>query len=580
VQAATFVQDLVPLGTNLPAFLDLTDVSVAQIYLPDTSLTWPEFELNYQDIHDMLDEAARECMVIIMNVLGDVQAQAGQQLRGVVQELARCLLDILELKDYNPPTYQGSRDDISTVEAELVFQSKRGEEVRNWTQKALSNLRLEQSDLDWNAMLLKGPNISSKNYSYVDDSTTFQYLGLQFPSFSIPDLVSNSATWLSENTWLVEIFIQIYRLWRLESTYARGAIPDLPSLDYGDGDDDVEQPQTKYMVLAVIMKGLLSPQLVMFVFLCLPICIIAVAFWFPYVHKSCVMTSDGTYFGRNFLSPLLINQANAQGNIQFLHAEFECQKSQRQWCTEIGTEAQRRFQSDQSAFLSFQVQQNQSRDALWLLEDCLDISEITPLIKMSCCGLKGHGSTGCLVGHNLTCPIDPSVSPPRAFQPLGALIAENSCKDHIFEWALGDARYDCANLVQVCRHIPCAGVNKDLIRFHTIQADCQVELYAIDCCYFLLAVFFHAVAVNVICTLFFNGLRHIYWRKLCPNGIRLRTQLCENGDLAKGFELKDRLGRIAEAIWRFELMGKIKLVLGVTLFLAYVITTSVLVSRN
>jgi hypothetical protein len=60
----------------------------------------------------------------------------------------------------------------------------------------------------------------------------------------------------------------------------------------------------------------------------------------------------------------------------------------------------------------------------------------------------------------------------------------------------------------------------------------------------------------------------------------LRTQLCENGDLAKGFELNDRSGRIAEAIWRFELMGKIKLVLGVTLLLAYVITTSVLVSRN
>ena len=581
IKAAEFSKDLLPPGTSLPPFLDLTDLSIAEVYLPTTSLVWPELELNYNDIHEMLDEAAHECMLIMLNVLENVRAQAGQQLRGKIQDLSRALVDILELKDYNPPKFHGSHDGIINVADELEFQSDRGEETRKWVDETI--MSLGRTTLINNADFtgIQGPNISAKNYSYVNDGANFEYLGVLFPNISIPDILNKVILWITSNTWLVEILIQAYRLWRLESVYSRGAIPRLPEIDYGDGDDDAEQPRTKYMIIAMIMKGLLCPQLVIFIFFCLPFCFLAIFCWFPHVQKSCVATSDGTFIARNFLSPLLINQANAPGNARYLHTQFECQSSMRQWCTEIGAETETRFQADWAALHSFQMHHTQSLDATGLMADCLDLSRMNLMVTESCCGLKGYGSSGCLSEElDFICPIDGSTTPPSAFLPLGTYLSEAVCQKQFFKWELADPSYDCANLTEACQHIPCTGVNKDLIRLHTIRTDCKVELYAVDCCYFLLATFFHAVSINLICTLIFRGLRQLQWRRLCPNGIKLRTQLRENGDLAKGSELEDRSLRIANTVKRFEILGKAQILMGIFLFVPYAITTLLFAVRT
>jgi hypothetical protein len=581
IKAVEFSKDLLPPGTSLPPFLDLTNLPIAEVYLPSTSLVWSELELNYHHIHEMLDEAAHECMLIMLNVLENVRAQAGQQLRGTIQDISRALVDILELKDYNPPKFHGSSDGIINVADELEFQSKRGEETRKWVDETMTSLGRITLINNANFTSIQGPNISAKNYSYVNDGTNFEYLGVLFPSISIPDLLNKAILWITSNTWLVEILIQAYRLWRLESVYSRGAIPKLPEIDYGDGDDNAEQPRTKYMIIEMIMKGILCPRLIIFSFFCLPLCFISIFFWFPHVQKSCVATSDGTFIARNFLSPLLINQANAQGNARYLHTEFECQSSQRQWCTEIGTETETRYQADWSALHSFQMHHNQSLDAMGLMADCLDLSRMNLMVIESCCGLKGYGSSACLSDqHRFTCPIDASTTPPSAFLPLGTYLSEATCQKQFFVWDLADPRYDCANLTEVCRHIPCTGVNEDLIRLHTIQTDCKVELYVVDCCYFLLAVFFHAVSINLISTLLFRGLRQVQWRRLCPNGIKLKTQLRENGDLAKGFELEDRSVRIANAVKHFEILGKAQIGMGTFLFVAYGITTLIVAVRT
>jgi hypothetical protein len=118
-------------------------------------------------------------------------------------------------------------------------------------------------------------------------------------------------------------------------------------------------------------------------------------------------------------------------------------------------------------------------------------------------------------------------------------------------------------------------VNADLIRAHTISTDCQVELYAIDFLYFLLAVFLHAIAINIICTLIFLGYREVIWRQLDPYGIRLLTNMSENGELVKGFEIEERSNRISRELRYYEMKGKIKLWLGVALLIVYAITTLV-----
>lgn len=95
-----------------------------------------------------------------------------------------------------------------------------------------------------------------------------------------------------------------------------------------------------------------------------------------------------------------------------------------------------------------------------------------------------------------------------------------------------------------------------------------------------MAVVFHAVMINVICTLVFHGIRRIHWRRLYPDGIKLKTHLQENGDLAKGCKVEDRLSRIKKAVRRFEFLGKLQVGSGVIVFVAYVIASAVLMAPN
>lgn len=576
-RAANFVYDLLPPGIRLPSFLNLLDLPVVDSLMPP-SLSWPTLTLDYQEISALLEEAANECLLILQDIVEDVRGQAFQQLQDAIREISDGLEGILELKDYNPPQFQGSIDGIVSMAQELNFQTFRGQQAKNWTLQSMASLQNQVSKLEFNSTNAQGPNISNIDYSYVEESTQFGYLGMLFPDISIPDLLRKMAAWVSLNIWIMEILIQAYRLWRLESIYARGAIPHLPEIDYGDGDEQIDNSKMKYMILKMILKSFLTPRILL-IAVFLPIFIVAIAFWFPHVHQSCVQTREGTFLANNFLSPLLINHANALGNVQFLHMEFQCQQNQRQWCTEVGAEAEAQYRTDLTALHTLHAQHNQSIEALSLMENCIDSLQLTGLMREACCGLKGYGSVGCLADTNLTCPIDYSTDPHSAFLPFKTYLEEPTCQDWVSEWTLEESRYDCSNLVEVCSHIPCAGVSEDFIHRQTVESDCKVELYAIDFCFFLLSLFFHAIAINVISTLLFNGFRQLQWRKLCPNGIRLKTNLRENGELAKGFEIQDRSDQIAKAVWHFELIGKMQIGLGVILFLTYMVFTLVLIAK-
>ncbi|KAG7342115.1 hypothetical protein IV203_007207 [Nitzschia inconspicua] len=579
--ALQFVAELLPPGAQLPDFFDFTILNVPEFYLPATSLTWPELELDYQGIHDMLDAAAQQCILIMMQVLENIQAQVGEQLHGFIRELTQVLTQLLELKDYNPPQFKGSHDGIGSLEDQIKFQTEIGEQVKELTNQALSNLRLQASKVDFKATSIGQPHISAPDYSYEESSTTFEYLSLILPSFSLPEAFITFITWLSVNTWSVEIFFQVYRLWRLETVYAKGAIPDMPEIDYGDGDgDDNEQFQTKYYMLSLVLKGLLRPHLIVVALFFLPLCFVAITMWFPHVHQSCVATSNGTFIGRHILSPLLINQASAQGNLLYLGIEASCLRTQRHICSEIRAESQAQFQKDWTTLNSFHEQRNLSLQSLDLMRTCLDSNEMTAMMKESCCGLKGYEITNCSSLRQFTCPIDSSVVPKTAFLPYERYFSEPSCQRDYFKWSLEDTSDDCHNLLKVCNNIPCAGVNKSLIRDHAVKTDCEVELYAMDSCYFLLSFFFHALSINMICSLIFQGLRQLQWRQLCPTGIKLKTQLQEDGTLAKGYEVDDRSDRIAKAVRHFEFLGKFQIILGMVSFVLYVIMTSVLIVKK
>jgi hypothetical protein len=572
-----FATELLPPGANLPDFLDLSKLHIAEFYLPNTALHWPKLDLDYRAIHDLLDETAQECMVIIMEILETVQAQANQQLRHAMQELANALMNILELKGYNPPTFQGSQDDIGNLDEELDYQSQRGKETQKWVKQALANLRLQEWNVENDDVSI--PELPKANYSYVQNETSFEYLAMLLPNINIPELLADLVVWILANTWVLEVAIQFYRLYRLEAVYAMGAIPNLPEINYGDIEDDSGAYQTKYLIMMMIVKCLLRPHLFIIALLCLPIGVVTVGFWFPHVHQSCVVTTEGTFLARNILSPLLINQANAFGNAQYLSTKFSCQQSQRHLCTDIAAQAEARHQTDWTAFHSVHAQHNQSLEALSLLKDCLEVDTMTELMNEACCGLKGYNTTGCLFPGDMICPIDSTTTPPSAYLHLETYLSDFSCQQD-FHWSLSNAQYSCEGLVEVCEQIPCAGVNKDLIRSHSIETDCKAELYAIQFSYFLMATILHAIVINVVCTLLLNGIQRLYWRKLNPCGFIFKTTIREDGTLANGTELEERSQKVALTVQRFETVTKIQFGMGIAVLFAYVIVASVLISKN
>jgi hypothetical protein len=608
-----FINDAVPDIFELPSFLNIDNLPVPASLLP-ISFAWPRPNLDYDDIQHLINEATEAYLVILHSVLDNVRKLATIQLQDTMNEMLETLLGILELKDYNPPLFQGSFNGISNMAQELDFQGVRGKQVLNWTAEAINSIRVHVSNFTFNGDNLDGPNVTSIDYSYVEESTEFSYLGVILPNISLPDLLHRMASWIVSNTWILEILIQAYRLWRLEAMYIRGAIPQLPEIEYGDDDnkkDDEENFKAKYTILVFVLKSFFTPRIISFMIF-LPVAIVAITFWFPHVHQSCVQSNDGTFLAKNFLSPLLINQANAWGNVQYLQTEFQCQQTQRQWCTEVATEADAQYQKDLTALHALQVQQDRSIDTLDLMGNCIDAKELTPMMQTACCGLKSYttvispGQTTCLAPihhasnntdhhhHNhprLVCPIDLSTNPHSAYLPLETYLTEPSCgfrtddepmqqqppmSSHN-DWKLVDTRYNCSALVDVCHHIPCNGADEELIRQQTIITDCQVEMYAIDVCYFLLALFVHAITINVVFTLMFNGIRQVRWRTLCPDGIRFKTQLQENGRLAKGYDIHDRSERISKAVQRLEMMGKLQIGLGVVLLVVYAICALVLI---
>ena len=295
----------------------------------------------------------------------------------------------------------------------------------------------------------------------------------------------------------------------------------------------------------------------------IPLCFGAMVMWRPHVQSNCRDTMQGTFLANQFLAPILINQANVLGNVHYLKEETKCHQLQQSLCNEMSIQVDPLYQSDISTLHTVHMYHNKTITAIQAMKSCIDIEANRNQMNEACCGLKGFPRTECQ-STSLTCPVTVDIpSKAAAFRPLEEYLNEASCQQESIPRDLKDAQFDCVPLANSCTNIPCDGVNEEYLWSKTIQVDCKVELYILDCCTFLLVVVYQILAVNVICTMLFQGIRQVFWRKLCPTGIRFHTHIHENGDLAKGQDRADRSRLLSTAIQRFELVGKIKLTIGI-----------------
>ena len=367
------------------------------------------------------------------------------------------------------------------------------------------------------------------------------------------------------------------RLLRLEAKYSRGAIPDLPTIDYQDEDvhekdSSSETSKPKLLLLKIVISTFASPGY-LWILALIPPCFGAMVLWRPHVQNNCRDSTQGTYLANQFLAPIIINQANALGNAYYLKGEVECHQMQQALCNERRIQLDATYQSDISALHMIEGQYNESAKVIQAIQSCIDVEMNKELMNEACCGVKGFPNTDCQ-STNLVCPVnhDIRLETPAAFRPLEEYLTETACQKGYVPLELEDTQFNCLPLVDICTNIPCFGVNEEYLWSRTVDVDCKVESYILDCCIFLLMVVFQIFAVNVICTLLFQGIRQVFWRKLCPTGIRFHTHLQENGDLVKGQDRSDRSRKVATAIERFELVGKLKLIIGAVSFILWTVS--------
>ena len=578
VKATETVSEFLPPGLSLPEVFDISGFHLADSFLPPTGLTWPELELEYADIQQVSRDVANACLAFIVKILDDAQIQASQGLRGTIQDLAQTLIEMLELKDYRPPQFQGSRAKIFDLNQELEIQSLRGEEALNWTAQAMMDLRMRSSIFhNFTIEEIETPTIEKFDYNYTEEkSTTFELLNILIPEFSFLEYVLSKIAILGDYTFLLDIFCGLIQWWKLSSMYEIGAMPNMPKIDYNNGDQERGQPQANGKILLFIAKSLLNPIFVGFLCIFSFFACLVVTFWIPHVQQMCVYSTNGTWLANNMLGPILSNIAMADGNAQYLLAEHVCYSLQNQLCTNIHMEIETKIFADKTSLQNFQAQNIHSFESLELMKGCVDASNMTAMVTEACCGLKGHMTVDCYPSSNYTCPIDFSTSPPSAYRTFSSYLESSSCSKNVYNLTLNDERHECTRLNEACHHIPCNGVNDESIQRLTSQTDCKVELWIIHSCRFWAAVVIQFMALYTICSLIYLGCRDFHWRKISPDSIGLRTHLRENGVLAKGGQLQERSRMISREIKWFERKAKLQTFIGALLLLIYIVVVLIL----
>jgi len=565
---AEFVTEFLPPGLSIPQVFDLGNVPRASLLLP-TFYHYPtgDFVLQTQQV---LDKTKEEWIRLLEGMYAEAEHQAKHHLRGHTNDLVDQIASFLEMEGYNPPRFAGER----SMAEELAHVQSLGKQVRENAEEALGPLKQlyqqHTSTRDIPTKLTSSNwNQSAHLVSDVLPTTTFEYLQPLFPSLTIPIFLRSMFSWILDNSWIVETLVQAIRLWILEAKYAKGAIPDLPVLDYEEEYLTRTFEGGDSRSLALLCKSIISvfasPGYWLAVII-VPLSVGIMVLWRPHVQQSCQESRNGTYLANHFFAPLLINGANAPGNALYLKGETECQKAKQSICNDMQVEFEATIQSDIASLSTLELNRNESVQAMQAMVSCIDLDWNALEMDEACCGLKGYGIRNCSDATNLMiCPIDELA--PRgeaaAFRPVVSYLEDRSCLADDFPLELDNARFNCSALSNACFDIPCASVNEDYLLAKTIETDCQIELYAFDCCSFVIVVVYQILAVSLICTLLFQGIRQLFWRKLCPDGVRFHTQLCENGEVAFGASQMDRFERMSVTIQRYERNGKFKLILGI-----------------
>lgn len=574
-----FVRDFFPTGMVLPDYFNISGVPLPDLLLPPT-FSIPNFNGELPMVNDLVSEYIVKAIALLTRLLQEAAEEASEQARKAMEELIAILKELLTLEDYDPPTYPTSQG-ISTPNDELVYLENLASETKEDASKALDELKLRANGLPEYKPVTPNvdvvpPTLDEQNQKF------FAFLDLRYPAFVIPLWILVAVGYLSSRSFLIECLMQAIRLYRLKKKYEKKASPDLPEIDFIGSDDDQKpdgeaQPSRMQVAQVALLRNMMNPWVLLGLLL-IPSVIAVLIIWFPHVKHNCIESRRGTFLARNMLTQLQVNKANSQGYALYAVAQTDCTLRRLSICNTMSTKADAAYRNNMAALYSLHTSLNNSNTMRGVMKRCVDTDTLDERFQTDCCGLEGYATKDCSRQQQWQlCPIDDRPTPPASFSPVGAYLLESACDLDVFESsASNDALFNCSVLEDTCNAIPCTGVDADFIESMTIEADCMVEIYAIQLGIFFALAVYHAVMINFGNTLVFNGILRVRWKSLKPEGFKMITHVDYNGELVKGNDRQERSDRVGKAVRMYVLIGYTQIVLGSVVFLAWLISLLVL----
>ncbi|CAB9522846.1 expressed unknown protein [Seminavis robusta] len=534
------VQRWAPSLDEIPDFATLHGLRIGEHFLPDI-FEIPEFLTDLPDLELLLQNFTNQAVPLIQDLLDKLEEEANNALEYARDEILAQLRKYINLEDYNPPQYQGSRPEISTLEEEEAFLSKAAESAKAGALLAVQKIK-GLTNLSAGGLPTRFPELEMGNFTFIDNATTFDYQEPELPDIGIPDWIMYLFAKLLSWKFGIDLTVQFLRGFMLKAKYERLTEPQKQVIDKtrakegdenqqedndDDGDDEGGGSSTcgcnvsgyLYTIWSTAMnigRNLVSIWMVGFLVM-LPIAIFGMVYYLPHVHQSCLETDEGT-FTASIFTPLILNHASAPGNALHIKGEFDCRQRQRLLCDKMFADSDLLHRSNVLELSNLQQQYNQSQGWNMRLDRCIDTDVLDQRFEEACCGLEGYGTnSNCSLEpalRNFRCPIDERAEPPAAFYTMSSYVFDPNCKVDSTGWILQDARFDCQVLENSCSRTPCTGVNEELISVMAAEADCLVHLVSLRAIAFASLVVFHAFMINVHLTLLFNGAKGLSWRFL------------------------------------------------------------------
>ena len=515
------VEDIVPLGVNFPGSTPtFTELPTLDDVWDSVSVSWDFFRIQ----------------------LGSAEGKVVRLARALGNDFEQDM--ILNLPnvtpaDYNPPSYRGPNNEISSLDEEKTMHAKRSQVFMERTAVALDAFsELSQSE---NKDEILGDVSSFFNISSIP--TKLSNVDISFKSLIRPG-IEFDVWFLRLNSFgdvlfLFDLLYRLYNTVRVFYKYWVAGDLELPEVDMrvavsrrssssrGRNRKQISTAKEAASSNAKRMLGTGPIQLLVtilvhpavgfaiFVFSTWWAISIAVSLYSPLYQEymaGCVSddNSNETFLTSNLLS-LSYNHAYQDGSTKLLEGLDRFDADRGEICASRYAPSASRYQNDATIFASLFDTHNITASNVDLMKRCIDVDALDAAFHDTCCNLEGysyyqssscpddassHGAASGGVSANSTCPMNELVQPPAPFLPPSEYILASACdvdmkpaskeeeEDSAFvssssssssSWETKDSIFQC-DAMPYC-DVTCEGPNQDVLGQTTRECGCTVEWF-------------------------------------------------------------------------------------------------------